>query len=47
MGTEIWDIPTKAGVECPRKKGEMSNDSSCEECIHYVRCIAALAEELR
>ena len=38
MGTKVVDIPTAAGVECPKKMGAMDQDEPCTKCRHYAKC---------
>ena len=42
MGTKVGDLPGIAGVECPKKTGEMDKDESCRECRYFVRCMRTL-----
>ena len=46
MGTQLSDASTAAGVECPKKTGEMSNDDSCMGCPHYAKCLKVIMEAL-
>lgn len=43
MGTVISDVPTAAGVDCPKKTGEMSKDTPCRNCMNYIICLRAVA----
>lgn len=42
MGTKVTDAPGAAGVECPKKTGEMDESESCKECPYWSRCYSAI-----
>jgi hypothetical protein len=44
MGTKISDLPSTAGVKCPKKTGEMTENESCNDCKEYRACLNALNE---
>jgi len=42
MGTKISTPAEVASVKCPKKTGEMSEDTSCKECSYYADCMRAI-----
>lgn len=38
----MTDAPGAAGVECPKKTGEMDKSESCRECQYWHRCGRAI-----
>lgn len=36
----------RAGVECPKKNGEMDKAESCTKCQYYVKCYSAVMRAL-
>ena len=42
MGTKVYDAAEFAGVECPKKTGEMKESESCQTCQFHSRCMAAI-----
>ena len=38
MTVRVRSVSDAAGVECPKKTGEMGEDESCEECEYFKRC---------
>ena len=47
MGAKVVDAPTAAGVECPKKTGEMDESESCRECPYWSRCMDAVMAAMR
>lgn len=45
-GTIIQTPAQAAGVECPKRTGEMPWDADCRKCRHYDACLAAVKREL-
>lgn len=46
MVSKVTDIPGVAGVECPKKTGEMDKDTSCRECPYYSKCFNAIMDTI-
>jgi len=42
MVTKISDLPTIAGVVCPKKTGEMNKSEPCSRCQHWMTCMAKI-----
>lgn len=45
-GTTIQTVPQAAGVECPKRMGDMPWDADCRKCGHFDACMAAVKREL-
>lgn len=42
MPTKVRDLPERAGVECPKKTGEMDESMSCRWCPNFGPCWEAM-----